>query len=204
VAGAGRKPIHPAAGVTIIPLACRLPGTSSDLPGDSAGRPQTPPYLVLHRMGFTQLPRSPGELVRSYRTVSPLPRPKRGGLLSVALAFASPRLHVMEHPALWCSDFPPGWKPGDRLACSDHEMVIVHRFTPLYSKPRPAPQDQAPYSNKRSFGYIIRWQCGHIIKLSIRIRSLKSWGGIFIRHCWQTVSMMATRAIPAFCRLTLP
>ncbi len=33
--------------------------------------------------------------------------PKRGGILSVALAFALPRLHVMEHPALWCSDFPP-------------------------------------------------------------------------------------------------
>ena len=31
----------------------------------------------------------------------------RGGLLSVALSFALPRLHVMEHPALWCSDFPP-------------------------------------------------------------------------------------------------
>jgi len=34
-----------------------------------------------------------------------------GGILSVALSFASPRLHVMEHPALWCSDFPPG-QPG--------------------------------------------------------------------------------------------
>ncbi|XPS86138.1 uncharacterized protein Dvar_41560 [Desulfosarcina variabilis str. Montpellier] len=41
-------------------------------------------------MGFTQLPRSPEELVRSYRTVSPLPRQWRGGLLSVALAFTSP------------------------------------------------------------------------------------------------------------------
>jgi hypothetical protein len=38
-----------------------------------AGSPQTLPYLVLHRVGFTELPRSPGELVRSYRTVSPLP-----------------------------------------------------------------------------------------------------------------------------------
>ena len=33
-----------------------------------------------------------------------------GGLLSAALSFALPRLHVMEHPALRCSDFPPsGW-----------------------------------------------------------------------------------------------
>ena len=30
-----------------------------------------------------------------------------GGILSVALSFTLPRLHVMEHPALWCSDFPP-------------------------------------------------------------------------------------------------
>lgn len=36
-----------------------------------------------------------------------LTSPKQGGILSVALAFALPRLHVMEHPALWCSDFPP-------------------------------------------------------------------------------------------------
>jgi len=33
--------------------------------------------------------------------------PLPGGLLSVALSFALPRLHVMEHPVLWCSDFPP-------------------------------------------------------------------------------------------------
>jgi hypothetical protein len=32
-----------------------------------------PLYLVLLRVGFTELPMSPLELVRSYRTVSPLP-----------------------------------------------------------------------------------------------------------------------------------
>jgi hypothetical protein len=42
-------------------------------PEARTGRSQTLPYLVLHRVGFTKLPRSPGELVRSYRTVSPLP-----------------------------------------------------------------------------------------------------------------------------------
>ena len=84
-------------------------------PGAWAGSPQTLPYLVLHRVGFAKLPRSPGELVRSYRTVSPLPGIKlsslvSGGMLSVALSFTLPRLHVMEHPALWCSDFPPDFK----------------------------------------------------------------------------------------------
>jgi len=46
-------------------------------PEARTGHPQTLPYLVLHRMGFTQLLRSPEELVRSYRTVSPLPGIKR-------------------------------------------------------------------------------------------------------------------------------
>src|SRR6056297_1760650 len=39
-----------------------------------AGHPKKLPYLVLHRVGFTEHPRSPGDLVRSYRTVAPLPR----------------------------------------------------------------------------------------------------------------------------------
>jgi len=42
-------------------------------PGARAGSPRALLYLVLHRVGFAELPRSPGELVRSYRTVSPLP-----------------------------------------------------------------------------------------------------------------------------------
>ena len=82
-------------------------------PGAWTGSPQSLPYLVLHRVGFAKHPRSPGELVRSYRTVSPLPGDSRyterspGGILSVALSFTFPRLHVMKHPALRCSDFPP-------------------------------------------------------------------------------------------------
>jgi len=37
------------------------------------GRAVHTPCLTLLRMGFTQLPQSPAALVRSYRTVSPLP-----------------------------------------------------------------------------------------------------------------------------------
>jgi len=48
------------------------------------------PYLVLLPVGFTEPGRSPGLLVSSYLTVSPLPRPPskdgRGGLFSVALS----------------------------------------------------------------------------------------------------------------------
>ena len=98
------------------------PTSLATYPGTWAGYPQMLLYLVLHRVGFAKLPRSPGELVRSYRTVSPLPGtrlkpPVPGGILSVALSFALPRLHVMKHPALWCSDFPPDQRVDPAIVC---------------------------------------------------------------------------------------
>ena len=87
---------------------------SSNLPG-SLGRAGlvTLPYLVLLRVGFADPPLSPAALVRSYRTVSPLPRPGTrgadrwrsarpgcGGLLSVALSVPLPGLGVTQHAAL--------------------------------------------------------------------------------------------------------
>ncbi len=47
--------------------------------------------------------------VRSYRTLSPLPVPKKaiGGLLSAALVVGSRPPDVIWHPALWSPDFPP-------------------------------------------------------------------------------------------------
>ena len=62
-------------------------------PGARTGRSQTLPYLVLHRVGFTKLPRSPGELVRSYRTFSPLPRLNAG-----RYTFCCTFLHVAATP----------------------------------------------------------------------------------------------------------
>ena len=49
------------------------------------------------------------DAVRSYRTISPLPVPRRaiGGVFSVALSLGSPRAAVSRHRALSCSDFPP-------------------------------------------------------------------------------------------------
>ncbi len=49
--------------------------------------------------------------VRSYRTISPLPRylKQRGGIFSVALAVGSLPPGVTWHPAHWSPDFPlPG------------------------------------------------------------------------------------------------
>ena len=56
--------------------------------------------------------------------------PVRGGIFSVALSFALPRLHVMKHPALWCSDFPPA--PGGRQRSSGLLRPFV--ITPGYCR----------------------------------------------------------------------
>src|SRR6056297_1455184 len=76
------------------------------------GRTRLLPYLVLLRVGFT-VPRTvAGRAVRSYRTFSPLPAPKRlGGMFSVALSVGSRPPGVTWHPALRSPDFPPRPKP---------------------------------------------------------------------------------------------
>ena len=82
-AGATRKPNfvpgpgYPEAGNDHSSMDAGRPTPLATYPEAWAGSPRTLPYLVLHRVGFTELPRSPEELVRSYRTVSPLPRTKR-------------------------------------------------------------------------------------------------------------------------------
>jgi len=82
-AGASRKPNSvpasgsPSAGDDHSSADAGCPAPRATYPGAWAGHPQTPLYLVLHRVGFAELPRSPGELVRSYRTVSPLPSQTR-------------------------------------------------------------------------------------------------------------------------------
>ena len=67
------------------------------------------PLLTLLQVGFTEPHRSPGTLVVSYTTVSPLPPTPEGvsgGLLSVALSRGSPRVGVTHHLALWSPDLP--------------------------------------------------------------------------------------------------
>ena len=65
-----------------------------------------PLYLVLLRVGFTALP-----VARESRELLPhvvtLARARTCGLFSVALSLGSPPLDVIQHPALWSSDFPP-------------------------------------------------------------------------------------------------
>ena len=44
--------------------------------------------------------------VRSYRTISPLPNTRSGGIFSVALSVDSRLPEVIWHLALWSPDFP--------------------------------------------------------------------------------------------------
>jgi len=95
----------------IIHLGPSLPTVSSgqtrELRADS---PQTFLYSTLLRMGFTELPTSPPELVSSYLTLSPLSiaaKASMDGLLSVALSLGLPPVSVRNHPVLWSPDFPP-------------------------------------------------------------------------------------------------
>src|SRR5690606_7695002 len=122
-----------------------LPCASSDLPAGSGEQPSGACCLVLLRAGFTEPHRSPGTLVVSYTTLSPLPpRPggRDGGLLSVALSRGSPRVGVTHRPALWSPDVPrrPGGRR-DRLADSSARRVYSesscagHPMT--WTSPRP-------------------------------------------------------------------
>src|SRR5436189_193873 len=88
-----------------IHLGLPLPAGSSGLPAGSGGPPSNAcaavlshGLLTLLRVGFTEPPRSPGVLVVSYTTVSPLPPARAGGgLFSAALSRGSPRVAVDNH-----------------------------------------------------------------------------------------------------------
>lgn len=81
-----------------------MPGASSDQTRGVGGQPHPPPIWSCSGWGLPSEPVS-RPLVRSYRTVAPLP-PAGGGIFSVALALGSPPLGVTQHPALRSSDFP--------------------------------------------------------------------------------------------------
>ena len=104
-------------------------------------------------MGFTKPNESPRSLVRSYRTVSPLPRttdaclskhPQSfGGLFSVALSLASRPVDVIDHPTLRSPDFPPIIEPASKLddQRSPHPLVAVGKDGHCNSITQP-PQSQ--------------------------------------------------------------
>src|SRR5664280_2246418 len=83
--------------VATIHLRRTLPHASSGLPGSSGGPPSNAPCLTLLRVGFAEPHRSPGTLVVSYTTVSPLPRVSRRTPAAVCSLWHFPASH-------------PGWE----------------------------------------------------------------------------------------------
>src|SRR5664280_1327571 len=161
---------------TVIHLGYSLPSTSSDLPASSGGPPSNACCLTLLQVGFAEPLQSPGVLVVSYTTVSPLPRRlsgrsrmvHRGGLFSVALSRGSPRVAVSHHLALRSPDVPrrcalPG-TPGslhrrDRL--TDSSMVqhrssysasVPPRWTSHRQQQRLSFPQQYPHATPRALG----------------------------------------------------
>src|SRR5690625_2722081 len=114
---------------SIYDVRCRTPPAT--YPQASGEQPSGACCLVLLRAGFTEPHRSPGTLVVSYTTLSPLPplpEGRDGGLLSVALSRGSPRVGVTHHPALWSPDVPrhpEGCR--DRLADSSAPTSLAAR-----------------------------------------------------------------------------
>jgi len=89
-----------------------LPDASSNLPG-SIGRAALKRFPIWSCTGWG-LPSSRCRHRDWWALTSPFhPYPEKfrwifqGGLLSVALSLGLPPVAVSDHPALWCSDFPP-------------------------------------------------------------------------------------------------
>lgn len=84
-------------------LGAQLPERSSDRTRERDGPPRCSPIWSCSGWGL------PSQtvaclLVSSYLAVPSLPRKRR--FISVALSLGSPPLDVIQHPALWCTDFP--------------------------------------------------------------------------------------------------
>src|SRR4029077_12800556 len=113
------------------------------------------PCSALLRVGFAEPPGSPRALVRSYRTVAPLPvRTKRsviGGLFSVALSCESPRLGVTQHLALWSPDVPRTGRAPRRVRGPHAVAQPAHHRTPIVA-PRSTVADRDPPDGRRTTG----------------------------------------------------
>ena len=86
-------------------------GVQQPTRGPRPGRPQTPLYSVLLRVGFSlpaMSPRRRCALTAPFHPCHPRGFPREfGGVFSVALSLGSPPLAVNQHAALWSPDFPP-------------------------------------------------------------------------------------------------
>ncbi len=135
--GCGKKwsgPISRVLSWTTIPLGQRLHAGSSNLPAYTAGR-SIVRLFGLAPGGVFPATAVTGSAVRSYRTFSPLPAPKRlGGMFSVALSVGSRLPAVSRRPALWSPDFPLRKFP---QRSSGPLRGLSYRFSPAVHSPLP-------------------------------------------------------------------
>ena len=116
------QPISRVLSWAVIPLGYASPRTSSSLPGSDADHTNGS-LFGLAPGGVYPATHVATRAVRSYRTISPLPPPKRvGGIFSVALSVGSRPPGVTWHPVLWSPDFPPACA-SDCLAGSSASAV---------------------------------------------------------------------------------
>lgn len=134
------------AGAAVIYLGRQSPAASSSLPGDQRMRAASRtadaalfPCLALLRLGVAWPSRLPETPVGSYPTFSPSPGRSQAVCFCGPLR-GSPRLGVIQQPALWSPDFPRlvHSTRRDRPTCS-HVFVILTR----------------PYKNVKNS----RWAC---------------------------------------------
>jgi hypothetical protein len=98
------EPRRPLGQPSILAVRCRTAHAAN--PETRASNPQAPPVRPCTGWGLPSR-RVTTALVRSYRTISPSqPAKPACCVISVALSLAFPPLDVIQHPALWCPDFP--------------------------------------------------------------------------------------------------
>jgi len=109
-AGEDYKPVFVPLRATAIRLLRTLLYGSSDLPGSLTERAAPSPLFGLAPRGVCPAIRITPDAVRSYRTFSPLPAPKRRRFVFCGTfresPFEGPPPAVSRHAALWRPDFP--------------------------------------------------------------------------------------------------
>ncbi len=145
VSSGGSQPISRVLSRTVIHLGHPSPHVSCDLPGPDAGDVWGS-LFGLAPGGVCPAIAVTSNAVRSYRTISPLPRPNgRGGIFSVALSVGSRRPGIIWHLALWSPDFPPRPTGPERLSGqlprahynSQGALLVelTHPFPPRWRRP---------------------------------------------------------------------
>ena len=117
-------------GVAVIHLGQTLLPGSSDLPGSKTERTAPPPLFGLAPRGVCLAGRIAPSAVRSYRTISPLPRERR---YIFCCTFREKRFErippaVSRHAVLWRPDFPllvsgATTRPASRLSLSHNRST---------------------------------------------------------------------------------